>query len=480
MKHIIASFFTLIICFPTLHAQAGYQETIRQYVLEKLRFFYIDNPATADPDNYGNTEVDKVAVSEGRDLPAAWWSNANNLGLKTMMKKLLCSGPNGGDSLLQREVANVLLINDKKVLVFMYNDFPNNVPSAAWRSKHPYCRTSNYGTGRENASWPCASCKCQEADATSGEIGIGAFFYNAARTTGGWIGNEDKMHVFIHELVHTQIKLALEPTLSGLSMYGTDGHSAIEMIPSKNSAFNEGIATAFAMRYHFPPGWSQTNWLNANLRLTVDNITCNTTQAPHCLNTRLATASVAAAPGCGGTAFKCYPVQTVPEDIIMHCENVTANILYQYMRQFNSETMLVRNIKAARRDMTSPSNFTFTPLFKEMITSSKRYVTPGATAKGNVLTMAILDYYAGYKVMNLGTLGKILDINWQTLPDNQRDYIDYFSMTGRQVLMTYRPNNTTWNVPNQLDRFATYLNVRPASAGTPPGPSASPTAPGGN
>ncbi len=474
MKHLLFFFSVFFLLLGKAYGQ-DYQETIRQYVLEKLVFYYVDNPGAAKPSNLSTIEVDKITISNGQSLSTPLWTNPNNVGLKTMLVKLLCSVSNGGDFRLQQRVANVLLINDKKVYVYLYNDFANAAKHSSW---DVYCTSTSYAAAHNNASWPCASMFTNRTLEASGHIGIGSYFYNPARpaSSGGWSAEAEKLHVFIHELVHTQLPLILESTLGGVSMYGNGGHAFTELIPSKNSAFNEGIATAFALRYHFPSWMDLTPWLNSNTSLFVDNIGgcgASANPPPHCLRTRLSNASVAPQASCGpGTT--CYAIRDIPDDIIMYCENVPANILYQYMDQFSSETMLVRDIKSSYQDMHS-EKFTFTALFRKMLLSSKNLrpvgAAAGSTGKGQLLTMAIVDYFSGYKMDNLGALGRIMDTNFETL--NHQYVRDYFSMAGRQTLLGYRTNPTTWNIAQQLDRFAITLNVR--AAPTAPAP----TAPGG-
>ncbi len=466
LKHIF------ILCFicafqAQAKAQAGYEETIRQYVLEKLRFFYVDAPGTANPSNITALEIDKVTIAQGGNIANPVWTSANNDGLKTMLKRLLCDSVHGGDILLQGRVANVLLITDKKVLVFLYNDMPNVQCPQTWKNQHPYCENGNYEAAHNKASWPCAFAYRDTTLPTAGEIGIGAYFFNPARpgTSGGWSATDDKMHVFIHELVHTQLIVENDPTLGTVNKYGTGGHSFDELLPSKNTAFNEGIATAFALRYHRMSWNNMTDWFNTNRSMIVDNLTvCGTATNPpgHCLQTRLSNAAVPVAAG-GSTTQQSYLLRDIPEDIIMHNENMYAYMLYEYMDQFRSEMLLVRNVKASQSEIKRAS-FAFVPLFKEMVKSTKRYTNPTAPAatpaRGHVLTMSILDYYTGFKMTNLGKLSGIIYTDYRNLPD-QQNYFDYFSPTGRQEILRYRaatPN--VWSVPQQLDRFATYLHVR--------------------
>ncbi len=473
MKKIQILFAALFVA--SLLSAQGIDERNRQYLLEKLVFYYVDNPASAKPADLSTLEVDKIAISNNQSISSPLWTNANNEGLKTLLKKILCTAAQGGDLRLQRSIRNVLLISDKKVYVFLYNDVPNAAAHSSWI----YCTNSaSYGAAHSNASWPCASRFSNRTLEASGHIGIGAYFFSASRpaASGGWASEAEKGHVFIHELVHTQLPLVLEPSLGSVSMYGLGGHSFTEMIPSKNSAFNEGIATAFAFRYHLPDWAGMSAWFNNNDELFVDNISgCAAPPPLHCLQLRLAAVPVAAEASCSQSNAACYKIRNLTAPIIMYNENVSANILYQYMREFDSELMLIRDVKNAMTDMANAANYTFTPLFKQMVKSGMNYHNPraptGTVTHGQHLPLGILDYYTGYKVNSKATLESVLETTWAPTDTNIEDYF----RSKRAVLIGFRANATTWSVGQQLDRFTEHLQVkispataRPATTSTAP------------
>lgn len=462
MKKILFGISSFLFGAFVLHAQ-NLEEQTRQYLREKLVFYYVDNPAAAQPADLSTIEINKNDIADNKDIVSPVWTSANNAGLKSLLCKILRSAANGGDVRMQRVMRNVLLLSGKKVYVFLYNDVPNAAPHSSWI----YCKNSNYPAAHNNASWPCAQYFDDRSLVASGHIGIGAYFFSPTRTTGDWATEPDKGHVFIHELVHTQVPLVLESSLGSVDMYGNDGsHNFQELLPSRNSAFNEGIATSFAFRY-FLPGWmSMTKWHNDNETMNIDNLTgCGALPPPaHCLQTRLTSASVASEGACWNPKAACYKLRNIPPAILMYNENISANILYQYMQQFGSELMLVRDVKNALTEMNKSSNYTFAPLFKEMVKSGMNFrsakAAPGSITHGQLLPVAILDYYTGYKINDKATLASVLSVSW----DNTYTNIDDYFSSKRNTLLGFRTNATTWNVGQQLDKFAENINVKVSAA----------------
>lgn len=453
-------------------------ETTRQYLIEKLVFYYIDDPTQPFPaagPARAALEIDKVSISNNQDITSPLWTNTNNSGLKTVMKALLCTAANGGDVRLQSKVRNVLLITDKKVYVYLYNDFANGTPDA---SMPIYC---TYDSGpKPKASWPCANYFSNRSLEATGHIGIGAFFFHSTTTAGGWTTTAEKRSVFIHELMHTQSPLATVD-------YGNGGHSFSEMLPGRNSAFDEGMANAFAFRYVFPDWAQMTAWFNNDNSLFVDNITgcpAGSTNG-RCLIPRLTAASVSPLASCAN-GDQCYSIRAVPANIIMHCENVPTNVLYQYMQQFRSDIMFVRDVKRAATDLqtcahpgTTHANYNFGHVFKQMVKSGNNYSNPnkpaGTRTHGQFMPVAILDYYTGYKIQNKATLESALGITWDsTLPNID----DYFS-THRNTLLGFRASATSWDV-NQLNRLAEHLNVRNSTTASAPANTPAASTGGGN
>ena len=454
-----------LLCLGTL-AQPRAHAAYRDIVLEKLVFFYVDNPGSALPAPAA-MEIDKRTIAGGGNITSPLWTNADNAGLKTLLQELLLEPSRGGNERLQRIVATVLAISSKQVRVFLYHDTGNATADA---SMPIYCTNAGaFAAAHNQASWPCARMYSPPDSTFSGEIGVGAHFFDAAVNAGGWQTSQEKGLVFVHELVHTQTPLVLESTLTG-NMYGPDGgHSLWEMIPSKNSAFNEGIANAFAFRYFLPASFSITTALNNNAQLRVENDPGCSSATVHCLQQRLAADSVPTAAACVAN-HQCYAIRDISPEVIMHDELISANVLYQIMAQFQSTAMLARATRAAQADMASASNYTFMPLFKELTRQGLNYSNPanppGTVTHGQFMPLAILDYYTGYKVGDKAMLERVLGTTWAATDTNIDDYF----RAHRATLIGFRPNATTWHVGNQLSRLAENLHVRtpasPPTAGT--------------
>jgi hypothetical protein len=434
------------------------QDQTRQYICEKLVVYYIDNPSVVPPSDMTTIEVDKNAIFNNQDLTTGLWTNTNNSGLKDLLIKLLRGSSNGGDLQLQRIVRNVLLIKDQKVKVYLFGDFAGGAQNG-WPI---YCSGgSNYPTGKGNCSWPCANTI--STTGFTGHISLGAYFYSASYG----LDVREKTATFIHELTHTQIPLINDASLT-IDMYGPDGnHFVDEAIPSKGSAFNEGIANAFSFRYFIPDYGKVSNAFQNNSSIFVESVpTCGPLPPPlQCLQTRLSSASVASSStgtcfggsSCGG-ANLCYNIRNMPPDVLLHWEMVSSAILYQYISQFRSEIMLVRNVKTILPTL-SRGVYPLTPLFKEMVKSGMNYrpanAPAGSTTFGQHLPIGIFDFYTGYKLSSKSDLETALGTTWLATDTN----IDSYFTNHRSTLLGFRASAQEWRV-KQLDRFAENLNVR--------------------
>lgn len=441
----------------TPNAEAAYRDIIQ----EKLVFYYVDNPGATLP-SPTLMEVDKRTIARGGNLTTPLWTNADNAGLKDLLKALLKDPARGGDANLQRTVANVIGISGKKVHVYLYHDTGNLTKDT---SMLVYCTNSGaYGAANSNASWPCASMY-EPHPVFTGLIGIGAHFFSSG-SRGGYSTTSEKRMVFVHELVHTQTAYQIENGLADDKKYGTDeSHSVREMIPSKNSAFNEGIANAFGFRYHRVNSFNITGVFNSNGNLWVEDDAACSSASTFCLQDRLSGASVAEQTPCLAN-HKCYAIRDVPVDIILHNELITSNLLYQVMNQFDNTMLLVEAVQRASTEMGTVGNYTFMPVFKELTKGCKAYINPsnptGAKTKGMYMPLAALDFYTGYKVNSKATLARILGTTWGATDTN----IDAYFSSHRATLMGYRTNATTWDEAAQLGRLATHLNIRTATTPT--------------
>lgn len=456
----------LFAIFCTLFSFANGQTSHRDYIKSKLIVYYVHDPTAAMPASgtpaFNNMRVNLNDIASNGSTSGNFESTSTNRGLKTLLKKLLRPYNQGGDRKLQREVRGVLSLTNKPVVVFMYNDF--TAPSSLhndWDSKAIHCSI----TGDPTRSWPCANT-LPSKPALAGHIGIGAYFFGASTAVGGYSTDAERAHVFVHELVHTQLDAPLESTLSGVRPYGEGGHYWDELIPSQNWSFNEGIATAFALRYHFISGMSVTSWLNNNSSVFVDSPTtgCSSSSASnHCLEARLTAAGVTGTAGTVGTSpntipVKLYNIRDIPIKQMCNNETMFANVFYQYMQQFRSTALMTRSLRNSVSSF-SASNNSFNKVFREMVKAgnnfSNRNNPEGTRTHGQHVPLAILDYYTGYKLTDKAALGTALGSSWSSSDTN---IDDYFS-SKRSVLLGFRSSATNWNV-SQLSRFSEHVHVR--------------------
>jgi hypothetical protein len=455
MKNIITGIF---IALSALQTQAQtLAEANRTFVVNHLTFIYVDNPTQAPGDRTRLPVINKTDIANNRDIDSPLWTNADNRGLKALLIRLLRPSANGGDERLQRIARNILCITQKNVYVYLFHDNSGAAPHADWNSDNGgiYCVSTN------NASWPCARAFF-ENPRYAGEMGLGAVYTNPSDTA----ALIERLGTFLHELTHTQILHYPDPLPTGVSMYGgDDSHYLDEVLPSRNTAFNEGIANAFKYRYIFQ-GWkNMTTWFNNNDSLFIDdlpNCTGHATIPRHCLQARLAQIGVDSTNACDMANAHCYRIRSIPAEIMMYNENTCANMLYQYMTQFDyGEVRFVRDIRMAAPYMRGANQFTFASLFKVMVRTSLNYSNrpnnpAGETTHGQHMPMALLDYYTGYKLENKAALESILGTRWL---DTDTDILGYFPRH-RPTFLGYRANPTTWS-ERYIDRFAIeHTNVR--------------------
>ncbi len=479
MKHPLLLLFLLL--GAALGAQGSYADQVRNYVRENLIFYYVDNPAAARPGDMGTIEVDKNAIAQGQDITTPLWTNAGNLGLRQLVVKLLRAPANGGDFDLQRITRDALLITNKKVIVYLYNDSANGMPDPTWRQSPNgiYCRYGGTNATLVNKCWPCANFFTDRTLAAGGHMALGSHYFNPASNTTIEDANT-KISTFLHELVHTQLKNVIEAQVPVANWYGApnQGHFYSELLPSKNTAFNEGVASAFAYRYYLPNDQNLIRWLNSNATMWVDSIAgCagGATPSYHCLMDRFRQAGMPGVAGnSNGILGRRYPIRDIPPELLVHNETVLANLIFEYTRQYNNPLMLVRDIKRAHADIngTTGNNFTFVPLYKQMLLSSKQWqllnTLETQNSRGEFFTAGITDFCIGYRLANRATLERSFGFTWS----NDLPNIDDYFATHRAALLALRHNNTTW-AQQQLTDFGTQLHIHqpspPSATGLPEG-----------
>jgi hypothetical protein len=237
----------LLICFMSKNIWAqGMSQEPHQYIADKLGFRYYANPTTVATAN----AIDNSAVRSGTET-GTFWADGNMTFLHQLLRALLKPANNGGDATLQHYVVELLKINNKKILVHLWNDQAPLTSSSILASGKP-CLSDSY-------VWPCASHYTSNAN-WGGYMHLGAThavrYDNANTSDATKNGLKWLKDTFLHELMHTQDKtLQLGNSFIVLGQqyrYGADDeHYGIEIIPNQRLAYMEAIANVAPMYYNF-------------------------------------------------------------------------------------------------------------------------------------------------------------------------------------------------------------------------------------
>ena len=294
----------------------------REILLEKLHFVYHDDPSL--PLAPTAVELDKVRISRGQTAPGAFGSHADNEGLRSLVKALLCTTAKGGDARLQRIAATIIAITDKPVIVMLYRDEANRVHHPTLHAYSPAGAVSM--PTHPNACWINAGELNGGSHAFAGIVGIGSHYYHPNTMVSGATGARQKKGMFLHELLHTQMSVRAESWLSPLPQYGSDGtHFFPELLPSANAAFEEGLANAFALYYQYNSSLDIINNLNGNQWMIAENEASCTAAGKPCIQQRLSANSVTTISSTCETNYQCYDILDISPDLI----GAQRNILYQ-------------------------------------------------------------------------------------------------------------------------------------------------------
>lgn len=228
-------------------------DTINKYL--RIRLVYAPNQL-----NNGHIRLNLNQIRQGR-FPRQWPATGM-VRSKKLLNELVANRANGGDSLLQYYVANVLRINKLPVLFYMVSDSIAPVNDAAF-SHFGFMRYPNSGSGTLPRVWPAATTfqaieyfetqYCGSSSSNSrygGRFAIGEYFLiHDSRP------EIEKKGTVIHELVHTQDWSSRNAmhyhTTTGNYRYGIPqtGHRLVEVLPSKEATYKESIANAFMYQY---------------------------------------------------------------------------------------------------------------------------------------------------------------------------------------------------------------------------------------
>ena len=479
------------------------------YIREHLNIYYVHDISAAS--TLGNNNEVKITIPKkiskfeykgNKENP--FLNNPRNTGLVDFLNQLLMPEELGGDKLLQIMVREILQITGKKVNLVVFNDFQALMDlenfGADYQVKdiwkyHCYCMTNPNPPKDEEynrvLAWPCARTFSKVNDEFAGMIGIGnnrLYIEAAYSDENSLIVRRGYLRVFIHELVHTQFDEVLEHSLK-INRYGaTNKHESLELLPSRNAAFNEAIANAFATIYFFSGALGQRIKnlsfvdkfsLNESLMLDIRGFLLTggnffaevvpdcPRESRHCLVQILQNREEKIIASMNPEQTVCnYQISFLPPDILLHNEYIQMAIFEDYMAFLDVHEIIVDCIKYAL-DIASPeyeirtTYDMFSLVFVNMVVEAEHTVN-----NGGLFTLALLDFYTGFK-LSLNNCEQVIGIQFTELrkvlaPEDVTLFLElinaYFEEGHHgKLIALWGERKHQWNI-EILDLFASHLS----------------------
>lgn len=323
MKTIIQKYLSIIFVLGSLLLHAEPPTADHLTIAEKFRFYYFDDVTSADRYLIRNSDV--RSGTESGDF----WSDSGLSSFHEFLRALLKAPANGGDASLQHYAAKLVKVNDRPIVVYLWND-PNPVDLSTVVFSNRPCLNGGQ-------VWPCASHWTEAQNSYwGGYMHIGLNHINRPDRGQPWV-----RETFLHELMHTQdktLQLGNSFVVMGNNYrYGLDGtHYFSEATPNKRLAYMESIANVAPMYYHFNEFERWFNWFTSNSYIMVE------TSAPanwvRMLNQLFGSGysdnvwlyqqiNEAVGPGqtmSGYPNYRRYRIQDLPAKFIVHNEMVVA------------------------------------------------------------------------------------------------------------------------------------------------------------
>ena len=401
---------------------------IRNKILSKLTFVYVDQPHLPKSNRSASEVLSNSDIANDQELTGNFWTNTNNRGSQDLVKKLLQVPQTRDDSLLQYIVGTVLRIQDKRVKVYLFNDW-NNTSLTRY---HPTWGINADVIGdstqlRNNSSspwvWPHAMHRIQGE--FTGYLCMGSAFLNEFIG-----GTKSGLSTIIHELVHTQDNAEYVGVFQGVA-FGRDGsHRLNELMSNYYLPYSEGMANAFEYRYNIP-STTYFDDLQTNAMYSYE-----TTQSWHCanlpanscldqylLNTHSKSPDTSLVRGSGANAYNIefYKIRDLPSDVLIQNETVQAYIFYAFMHYFSAQELA---LKLASLKTQTNRKYGFPIIFEAMVDASVDLtVSRGQINNSRYFPLAVLDFFTGFKLTDKDVLIRCLRIrNNDSWANNIDDY----------------------------------------------------------
>ena len=393
--------------FLSISQSVSAEMTDREYILAKMRVFYVANPNnTTSPAFYrisSNTIINSANIF-------GTTGNSNMDKCAEFLKQLFKPVSQGGMPDLQRYTANILRLNNKLVYMFLFNDFSQTISTQAETSL-------NICTSSDRHVWPCASHFSTPplSDTISGVIKMGENYF---RTNGITIGRR----TYLHELMHTQDPsdrrehIWYSAVLNQSFSYGSDNvHYYVELTPNITATYQEGIANTFTYLYSSAERNSTINWFAENGECIVETARPSIIPASVWLYSLI---SANTPPGPGRTPtfprykqsivnnYKIYRLAELPSRFILQNEKIVGIIAAEYAQKVGfSKFMqaLLNTNRSVTNVSTSPiarliENFCLTALPTGLTVADVTAVS--RTEMPYLYPLALVDYFTYYRTQS--------------------------------------------------------------------------------
>jgi hypothetical protein len=437
-----------------IHYGYAQEEDPRPYLIEKLRFYYVEAPNDSSQKPF-LLDNEKIAANDTSGHYGEFWTSLNTEIARALVRGLLGTPENGGDLALQRYAKEICQIQDKPVEVWLYID-ADSLNAFAMDTYHPCLDSEGY-------VWPCASSfkkGSEKFEEWAGYMHLGTINMNTHR-------DEWTKAAFLHELMHTQDHSNVGAHIfhsyeAGKWFdYGSDGtHYMAEAVPSLISAYQEGIANTVGMLYDEKEARQIFTWFANNdyllVETTYDSTAAVDLPARAWLYHRIRQAINDDGDDLSGedrdsvivANYRGYRIRELPPKFIIHNEMIIALIFSKYVQHVNLDTFIEAVIAT---NFTDPSMSPLAQMFKSLceagLPAGETVLTarklPVATPKPYLLPLAYADYLTGYTAMNKQEFSEIfeeelpqpwIDLYWDTEMQHVREVVPLDDRTSYEDL----------------------------------------------
>lgn len=457
----------LLFVFALAFTMKGYTQTDRDYIISRLRLFYIPTPNTT-------TTIIPIPVSRVLDTTVAnifGTSSNNNMDqFAEFLKQLFRPVGKGGQPFLQKYTASILRLNNKIVYMQIYNDFNTGLNATAVSNFNPCL-------GSSNEVWPCAwnlvnatdAATVKQRDTMIGYISMGEQYF---RNNGITIGRR----TYLHELMHTQDHSdrrehlwSVQSTGQSYS-YGADNvHYFTELVPNLSATYKEGIANSFTYIYSTAEETSVKNWFAENGEFVVETTPGGGAVATaDCFYNAIKSTNP---PGAGRNPdaarfnnsivsnYKLYRIAELPSKYIIHNEQIIGIIASKYAAKVGFDKFMAA-LRQTNADVTWVSTSAVAQLIKNMciqaLPAGKSISDVANSSQAQMpylLPMALADYFTYYRSTSEADFKAIFE---NLLPDA---WVDLYWTGGKDFVRSAAKFNMSGGKPSGTQKVEEHLTA---------------------